>query len=70
MATWREQYVVRQYNIVLFNKFYNQTYATHLFDVTKTDNRLKLNKTLMFGLQENFFSFTFFEILWTHGIPS
>ena len=46
MATWREQYVVRQYDIVLFIKFHNQTYATSLFDVTKADKRFQLNKNI------------------------
>ena len=50
----------RQYYIVLaFYKFCTKTYATSLFDATKTDNRFKLNKKLVFGLHKKTFYFLY-----------
>lgn len=60
MTPWRDQYVVRENDIVLFYKFCTKPYATPLFDATKTDNRFKLNqKTRIWITQENFLFFLY-----------
>ena len=41
-----------------FYKFCTKPYATPLFDATKTDNRFKLNKKLVFGLHKKTFYFS------------
>ena len=60
VASW-EQYVVREYDIVLFYKFCTKPYATPLFDVTKTDNRFKLNKNINVWITRKLF---FVYVLW------